>query len=124
MRARNLRILLVGLPQMLADMLEEEIGRQSDMAVVGRLTGQEALSTEVLRHGAHFILFNLEQQPLRVACDSLLRDCPDLEVLSIGGEGRVLLGCELRPQVFPLGEASMDHILELMRRPMRERTRE
>ena len=111
MRAGNLRILLVGLPQMLADMLEEEIGRQSDMA-------------EVLRHGAHFILFNIDDQPLRVACDSLLRDCPDLEVLSIGGEGRVLLGCELRPQVFPLGEASMDHILELMRRPMRERTRE
>jgi hypothetical protein len=124
MLAENLRILLVGLPQMLADMLEEEIGRQSDMAVVGRLSVREALSTEVLRHGAHFILFNLDDQPLRVACDSLLRDCPDLEVLSIGGEGRVLLRCELRAQVLPLGEASVDRILELMRRPMRERTQQ
>ena len=94
------------------------------MAVVGRLTGQEALTTEVLRHGAHFILFNLDDQPLRIACDSLLRDCPDLEVLSIGGDGRVLLGCELRPQVLPLGEASVNQILELLRRPMRERTRQ
>lgn len=114
----------MGLPRMLADMFEEEIGRQLDVAAVNRLRGQEALPMEVLRHGADFILFNLDAEPLRVVCNSLLRDCPDVEVLSIGSEGRVLLGCELRPQVFQLGEASMDRILDLMRRPMRERTRQ
>ena len=109
-----IRILLVELPYLLADILEEHIGNQAGMRVVGRISDSGVLLTNQAAASADAVLFDFAEKKLSKFCDKLLRKYPRLQVFSITKDGRVILECRLKTHVIDHGEASPDRIAELI----------
>ena len=109
-----IRILLVELPYLLADILEEHIGSQAGMRVVGRMSDSAILLTSQAAASADAVLFGLEEKKLASFCDGLLRKYPRLHAFSITKDGREILECRLKTDVIDHGEASPNRIAELI----------
>jgi hypothetical protein len=108
-------VLLVGLPTLLGDILEEAIADTTDVVLKGRTDDLHGLDGLVRREQVGVIVFGLDgDRLLDVAAEFLLRN-PEICVLSISADGCSLFGLELRAELEVYGEASVPQILRHMR---------
>ena len=115
------RIIFVGIDRLLGDLLEKAIEGRSDMTLVADIADENAVATCVRKHAADIVIFNLAAERLLEVCGPLLRSFPNLVAISIFDRDRLLLRCELVPQVLPSGEASIDRLITMIRRLHRRR---
>lgn len=103
---RKTRIIMIGVPSLLGDLLESAIGKLPDMELVARKGEPEDVLDFVRRHSADVVIFRLPAERLPSVCSSLHRELPDLVVISITHEDRLMLLCD---------EASVEALIDLIR---------
>jgi DNA-binding NarL/FixJ family response regulator len=110
----QVRILLVGLPQMVRDMLEHAIGEQPDMALVG--AAERAKLFELTRAAEpSFVIVDAEDDSLPDDCRRLLAERPCLRVLGVESRAGQATLFELRPSRIVIGAVSPTDIVEAIR---------
>lgn len=114
------RVITVGIARLLVDLLEKAIGERTDITLVANIADENAVAEFVERHQADVVIFSLAADRLTEICGPLLRACPNLVAISFADRDRLLLHCELRPQVFESGEASMDGLIDMIQRLVRQ----
>ena len=105
-------IVLVGLPRMLRDIIEQAVTPEPDMVIVSD-PREPSLAATVERTGADFVILGRDAGPTEV--DGLLCENPRLRVLAVAGDGREAFLYELRPTRTPLGEISPRTIVDAIR---------
>jgi len=116
------RILLLGMPRILRDLIRSIVDRQPDMRVVGELEDGHIDLRRVERPRADFVIVGLHDSDLPDVCDRLLRHRPETKIVGVSQEGRRAVLYELRPHAEPLGEMSQQVLLDVIRgqaRPVR-----
>ena len=111
----QIRILLVDLSRLVADMVERAVERQQDMAVVGTASSFGELLD--LAHAADpdVVVVGLAGAELPREGLQLLFERPHVSVLGIEAhEGRAWL-YELRPEQIEIGEVSPDEVVDTIR---------
>ena len=110
------RIVLVNLPRMLREIIEDVVAAAPDLDVVETLDKPTGLIAVVDGAKADFLIAGddaLEDVGV------LLRERPRLKVLAVAGDGRQTFLYELRPQEVSLGEVSPQNLLEAIRAAIR-----
>jgi DNA-binding NarL/FixJ family response regulator len=108
------RILLVGLPQMVRDMLEYAIGEQPDMVLAGVAERRSLLEAAQAAEPA-FVIVDAEDDSLPDDCRRLLAERPRLRVLGVESRaGRATL-FELRPWRIRIGPGSPREVVDAIR---------
>jgi hypothetical protein len=105
------RVLLVGLPRMLSEIVRELVATQSDIAIAEAMDPQVSVR-ELDRTGAHVVICARER---RDECRALLWVRPRLKVISVSGEGRDAELHELRPHEHLLGNLAPERLLAVIR---------
>jgi len=82
------RILLVGLPLLLSDLVRDALRSQPDMEVVGQCKEGD-LPEAVRNSGAEVVVLGLRERDVSTAYDQLLEKCPTVKVALIAGGGRL-----------------------------------
>ena len=95
-----LRVLVIDLPQLLRDLVEQRVAAQPDMELGGRLAEPSADDPDVVVCGG--------------AGHGLLAGRTRLKVLGIDEGGRACL-YELREHAVPIGEVSPDQVVDAIR---------
>jgi hypothetical protein len=96
----SIRVILVGIPQLLADIVEELIARQPDMEIVGSVASSRDLRRAIRRARPDVVLCGGTRLP--PALCALLEAHPHLRVLAIEASGRAGFAYDLRPVRTPL----------------------
>ena len=104
------RILLLGMPRILRDLIRSVVDRQQDMRVVGEIDDGSADLRRVVRSRADFVIVGLDDSEFPAVCDRLLRDRPGTKIVGVSQEGRRAFLYDLRPYTQPLGEMLLDVI--------------
>ncbi len=73
---------------------------------------------------ADVVILRLKAERLEEFCIPLIRSFPDLLVVSLANNERVLLRCELHPRVLECGEASIDNLISYLQAHARRTTRD
>ena len=110
------RIVLVNLPRMLREIIEDVVAAAPDLDVVETVERPTGLIAVVDGAKADFLIAGddaLEDVGV------LLRERPRLKVLAVAGDGRQTFLYELRPQKVSLGEVSPQNLLEAIRAAIR-----
>lgn len=109
------KVLLVGLPKLLEDILEEAIGR-ADIQVKGVSPRRpEAIVGVVEEEAATTVLFGYERD-YRESAECLCRRFPGLGIFVLSDGGRRILGVEPRPVWIDHPEASIEALVRLLGR--------
>jgi chemotaxis response regulator CheB len=103
------RVALVGLPEMLREIVEGALRQQPDLAVVGT---EDDAHAAVGRLGANLLVVNDESLDGEAIAD-LLRRHPDVQVLGISADGRQAYA--YRPGRVLLGGLSPEALREVAR---------
>jgi DNA-binding NarL/FixJ family response regulator len=114
------KILIVGVPSLLREMLAEIIAEEGDMEVVGELSDHVGIVELAERTGANFVIAGLTQAELDSVYEDLLRQRPSTRVLAVTREGRQSSLYELLPHAETLGELSAETLLAVIRGGDRE----
>jgi DNA-binding NarL/FixJ family response regulator len=101
----TLRILVVGLPRLVREMIERSLAAQPDMEVLG---GRDSDSPD-------FVVCGLDFPWLPDQYRELLEEQPRARVLGIEAAGGHAYLYELRPQRVAIGEVSPDDIVAAIR---------
>lgn len=112
-RVEPSRIVLVDLPRMLREIVEQAVMAEPDMVIVRDPGENHSLSATVGRTGADFVILGRDGELDEV--DGLLETHPHLRVLAVAGDGREAFLYELRPTRTPLGEISPRTIVDAIR---------
>jgi hypothetical protein len=96
------RVILIGIPQLLADIVEELIARQPDMEVVGSVASNRGLRRVIRRARPDVVLCGVGGTRLPPAYGAILEAHPHVRVLAIEASGRTGFVYELRPVRTPL----------------------
>jgi DNA-binding NarL/FixJ family response regulator len=110
---------LFDLPLLSADMVEEVVGAQVDMAVVGRAAKPAALLELVRESGADLVIAGFETAELPVDLCRLLTVVPLVKVLGIETAVGVSHIYRMRPHHSCLGDVSPTEIVTAIRRAAR-----
>jgi DNA-binding NarL/FixJ family response regulator len=119
----QIRIVLVGMPRMLREIVREIVTTQLDMSVVAETTDPAALLRLLRRKDAQLVVAGADD--LQGAdVERLLDAHPRLKLLSIRDDGRQILLYELRPRKVALGELAPSTLAAAIRavssrRPLR-----
>jgi len=111
---KPIHILLAGVPPLLVDILHHIVSSESDMAVVGRVSGDDLLAA-AQRTRANVILIGQTGKESPDQYDELLLGHPRLKVLTIAEDGKTGSLYEFRPHRVPLGEMSADVLCAAIR---------
>jgi hypothetical protein len=109
------RILLLGMPRILRDLIRSIVDRQPDMRVVAEIEDDGVELRRIERPRADFVIVGLRDSDLPTVCDRLLRIRPATKIVGVSREGRRAILYELRPHAEPLGEMSQQTLLDLIR---------
>ena len=117
---RRIRILVVGLPQLLGDIITETIKTQPDMELVPSEPWTDVQS-RARESGADAVIAGLVNDELTPDCEDLMWTRPPLPVLGVTERrGRAVL-YQVQPHVTELGEVSLDELLAATRTAARAR---
>ena len=105
------RVLLVGLPRMLSDIVAEVVGSQDDITIT-EVSDPGATLDEANLARADVLICSRER---REECRRLLWALPRLKVIALSGEGREAELHELRPHEQLLGNLAPDRLLAVIR---------
>lgn len=110
----ELRILLVGMPRIVREMLERTIAEQPDMLLVG-VAAREQLLPATRETRPDFVVVGVEGEEPPDDCRRLLGEQPHVRVLGLEANAGTAYLYELRPEMSPLGEVSPDDVVAAMR---------
>jgi DNA-binding NarL/FixJ family response regulator len=121
---QRLQILLVDMPLMLRELIEEAVAAQPDMNVVAAIPDAGSLLTATREKQPDFVLFGVNQEDAKgfpAACLALLGESPRTQALGIEAiEGHAYL-YELRPQRTALGEVGPEDLVTAIRKAAAQR---
>jgi len=100
---------------MLRDIVGETIGRESDMVIVGELTGAESGTASNAPTDFDVVITGLQDDALGDRQTRFMCEHPKLKVLGISGDARRTFLFELRPHRTALGDASPDGLIAAIR---------
>jgi hypothetical protein len=107
-------VVLVDMPQMLHDIIREQIAAAPGLRVAADLRDAASLDETVLSGPADVVIAGADVLDTAYV-DRLLTTRPGLTVLTIDREGRETVLCELRPHRERLGELSPERLLAVVR---------
>jgi len=112
---RRTRILLADLPRLLREIVSDALAAESDMEVVGSVTGRPSLDRVVDEEEVDVIVIGHDDPRLATA---LLRQLPPVAVIAVTGDERETGLYELRLRRVPLPEISPTQLVETIRHTM------
>lgn len=118
---KQARILMVGMPRLLTDILMPIVTSQPDMAVVGEASRDNLLAA-AQRTDANVAIIKGERASIADECETfapLLRALPHFTVLTIADDAKSGSLFELYPRCVALGEMSADALRSAIRGRMR-----
>lgn len=98
----SIRVILVGIPQLLADIVEELIARQPDIELVGSVAANRDLRRAIRRARPDVILCRASGAGLPAVYGEILEGHPHLRLLAIEASERTGFVYDLRPVRTPL----------------------
>lgn len=110
----DVHILVVGLPAMLREIVEDAVVDAPGMRLVGDGAPVPDLGAAVRAHEAGFVVGGASALDPDAVADAL-HAFPALRVLSLSQSGRTATLHELRPHHEPLGEASSERLVAVIR---------
>lgn len=111
----EIRVLLAEMPRMLHDIVTDIVSSQPDMLVAGPPASRDDLARAVRHSSADVVIAGQRGATEPNGYGELLVAFPRLKVLSIAGDGRRTSLHEMRPCTVPLGEVSVDELVEAIR---------
>ena len=108
------RVVLIGMPRMLREIVREVISAEPDLAIVGEFDDQYAARLAIDAQAAAVVITALEEAS-PIDFGHLLSEHPHLRVLSLSADGSESFLCELRPHEQTLGELSPNELLGVIR---------
>jgi hypothetical protein len=118
---RRIRILLVGMPRMLLDMISDIIALHREMMVAGKMQDTPDICAAAKKTRADVVVLNEPAIGLPQNHLELLYSRPHLGVLSIASDGRQFFLHKLRPARTALGEVSPESLVQAIRSSARRR---
>lgn len=110
-----IRIVLAEMPRKLHDIIEAVVAPHSDLHIVGRLVGRDALPMTVNSTDAEVVILGLSSAEQPSSLDELLYLCPRVKVLATTTDGRGTYVRELKPTEVALGDLSPESLLDAIR---------
>jgi DNA-binding NarL/FixJ family response regulator len=107
------RILLIDLPRILREIIEQAVENEPDMVIVNGNGSGGDLGSALEQSRAEFVITGAAHGPDEVG--ALLERHPRLRVLSVVGDAREAYLYELRPTRTPLAEVSPRAIVDAIR---------
>ncbi len=100
---------LLALPPLLADVVQDIIERDRSMRIAGRLDATSELTLErtvaaAREARANVVLLGVRRARVASFCEALFDDQPRIKVIAIEEDGRAGTTTELSPRVLPLGD--------------------
>lgn len=114
-RATRIRIVLCGLPRLLADILRDTISGHPDLELVGELIGRDSPWDELQGLSADVVLHGSDNGVDQVAARQLLYAAPRIRVFQLAARGADAYVYELRPHRTFLGELSPQELVDSIR---------
>jgi DNA-binding NarL/FixJ family response regulator len=111
----EIRILLVDMPRMLREILQNTLDSQPGMTVVRVHPTPVPLVEAVDQGRAQLVVFGQESPTLTPGCRELLEQRPRVHVMAVSGDGRRTTLYGLRPYREPLGEVEPEQLVEAIR---------
>lgn len=112
---KKTRILLVGMPTMLLDILTEVITSQRDFEVVATMTTAKNVGPAARRARATVIIAREAGGDAELGPAVLISAQRSMKVITLAEDGQQGYLCELRPHRVALGEMSADRLLAAIR---------
>jgi hypothetical protein len=110
-----IRVLVLGLPRLIGDLVVRMVEAEPDMCVVGEPHARQELATAAHVHTPELVIVGLEEERLPAECEAFLRDRARVKLLGIEAfDGRAVL-YELRPERRSLGSVTQDEIVGAIR---------
>ena len=107
------KIVLVDLPRITREIIEQAVGAEPDMQTVDDLADAASLPEAIARSEPDFVISGRDYEFAEVC--SILNRRPRLRMLVVVEDGREATLYELRPTRTPLGEVSPQTIVEAIR---------
>ena len=107
-----IRILLTAIPRMLAEVVRQVVAEQTDMVVVGEVTGGMDLLLAAGLTGADLVILGLEDSQLPGVCSHLVGEYPQIKVLGLIQKAFLY---ESGPQAVASGEVSLQELRNMIR---------
>jgi hypothetical protein len=102
----QIRIVLAGLPALAADLVERAVGRQTDMAVIGRLESLSQLSGLASMTMPDVVIVGIPDPELPPQCLDLMLEHGTLTVLGVEQQHGLAHLYQMRPEHSELGEVA------------------
>jgi hypothetical protein len=109
------KIVLLGMPTMLRQLLVRIVAQVPDVDIVAELPDDDLRSPRVAETTADVVVVDSDQAPPEDVAALLLARCRT-KVLGLSSDGRRAFLHELRPHRVPLGELSPAALVEVLRR--------
>jgi hypothetical protein len=110
------RVLLVGLPTMLRDLVAGALAGNPDVEVAGDLARVAGVGKAVSATGATVVVTASDDGAVPATFTRLLHDHPWLRVVALTPDGRRGTYAELRPHDTPLGDVTPERLAETIAR--------
>jgi DNA-binding NarL/FixJ family response regulator len=112
----EIRVLLIGLPPMLRELVRQAASSVADIELVGEISAAEPAGEAVKRYQPSVVLLTSDHLDLRGDWPSLLRQgsC-ELRLIALESGGDAGAVFELRPRRLTLGELSPGALIEAIR---------
>jgi hypothetical protein len=107
------RILLIGLPRLLAEIVTELVGREPDLALVGAVELTPGVVSNADRLDADVAILGSHDESLIA---SLVTERPRLKILALAGDSHEAWLYSLGRERTPLGELSPEGLVAAVRR--------
>ena len=120
-RSARIRVLVVGLPRVLTDIITETIATQRDMELVPDQRSID-LRSHARQSGTDAVIAGLVDDELTPDCEDLIWMRPPLPVLGVAARGGRAVLYQVRPHVTELGEVSVEELLAATRAAARPLT--
>ena len=121
---QQIQIILAGSTRLLADLIKDAIAQQPNMVLVKEIVHANEVAHYVEQLKADVVIVRLKAERLEEFCIPLLRSFPDLFIVSLANNERVLLSCALHPRILESGEASIDNLISYLQAHARQTTRD
>jgi chemotaxis response regulator CheB len=109
------RILLLGMPAMLRELLVRIVAQAPDIEIVADLPDDDLRSPSALQRQADVVVVDSDRAPVEDVAALLLERCRT-KVLGLSSDGRRAFLHELRPHRVPLGELSPAAFVDVIRK--------
>jgi len=122
---QRIQIVLVDMPRMLRDMIEEAVAAQPDMRVVEVVPERSALLEATRRTRPEFVIFGVDdgdEDDFPPGCLEVLEEQPRTRILGIQATAGVAYLYELRPERTRIGEVAPEDVVAAIRSAAAQRS--